>query len=431
MLVSRTSLKPVVLLVVGKDPLEEAGGHGVYCRMWGRAAIAAGFEPELFCVSHDKGVVEMPFGRLHRIPSPFRFCRDVHRTGFRSRTLGWHAGILGRAVAAYARKLDRTRPVIVHGFQAWTAAGIPAVRAMRQAGREVCFLMTAYTVMAHEFNERWRGVWALPGLVPKLAMACEMLSLHFAITPCERRAVGKVDRILVNYESVRRLLTKAWSPRCAIVQVPYTTEAALIEDRPPSPLPDGVPLVLAVSRHDSRKGLDTLLRAFTLLRRDGVGFRARLVGGGSLLTVHRRLASDLKLDDIVEIPGFVEDTRPHWEAASVFVLPSHEEGSGSLSLLEALQRGRAVVASNVDGIPEDVEDGRSALLVPPKNPEALAAALRRVLENKVLRESLARAARARFEERFAPSLVVKAVAGLYGATATSLQGAAPSAAGCG
>jgi len=421
--------RPLVLLITGKDPVESTGGHSVYCRMWARAAVAAGFEPELFCVSHSEGVVETDYGRVHRIPSPFRRLRDVHRTGFRARTIGWHVVILRRAILSFARGLAPGRRVVVHGFQAWTAAGIPAVRRMRSQGQEARFYMTAYTVIAHELHERWRGVWALPGVAPKLAMSGEMLSLHLAITPCERRAAREVDRILVNYESVRRLVTEAWKPTCPIERVPYTTETALIEDREPSPLPDGVPLVLAVSRHDSRKGLDTLLKAFALLKRAGVLFRARLVGGGSLLPIHRRLASDLGLDDAVEITGYVEDTRPHWDAASVFVLPSHEEGSGSLSLLEAMQQGKAIVASGVDGIPEDIEDGCSGLLVPAKNPEALAAALRRVLGDRSLRETLARSARARFEERFAPPLLVKAVAELYGAPPTSLGAAGLSAAG--
>jgi glycosyltransferase involved in cell wall biosynthesis len=170
-----------------------------------------------------------------------------------------------------------------------------------------------------------------------------------------------------------------------------------------------------VSHHDSRKGLGTLLQAFRLLKQQGVDFQAWLVGGGGLLAIHRRMAGELGLDDRVRITGYVEDPEPYWQAASVFVLPSHEEGSGSLSLLEAMERGRAIVASGIDGIPEDVEDGRSGLLVPPKDPGALAGALMRLLKNKSLRESLARAARKRFEQRFAPSLLIRSMADLYDA----------------
>lgn len=69
--------------------------------------------------------------------------------------------------------------------------------------------------------------------------------------------------------------------------------------------------------------------------------------------------------------------------------PHCEEGSGSLSVLEALQAGTAVLASEVDGILEDVADGDSALLVPAGDPAVPAAALRRVLSDADLRRRLA------------------------------------------
>ncbi len=428
---TQTQPKPHVLLVSGKDPEEDSGGHGAYVRVWGRALLAAGFSPEIFAVSHQQGVMERPFGRLHRVQSPFWRRGNQHRSGFRGYTIAWHGGLLTRAAAAHAQRLDPSRRVVVQGFHIWTVVGARVVRMLRAQGREATLFMSMFTTTSHEMKVRWQGVWRVPGWTPKISMAWEMINYHAFMKRSERAACRSADRILVNYESVRRLVTEAWAPRCPIERVPYTTESALIEDGGPVPLPNGMPLVLAVSRHDSRKGLDTLLRAFVVLKRNGVAFRARLIGGGSLLPVHRRLAAELELNDLVEITGYVEDTRPHWEAASVFVLPSHEEGSGSLSLLEALQRGRAVVASNIDGIPEDVEDGRSGLLVPPKKPEALAAALRRVIEDGALRRSLARGARERFEQQFAPSFLVKAVADLYGAPPTSPQAAAPLAAGCG
>ena len=69
-------------------------------------------------------------------------------------------------------------------------------------------------------------------------------------------------------------------------------------------------------------------------------------------------------------------------------------------MLEALQIGTPVIASGVDGIPEDVVDGQSALLVPPGNPEALAGALRQVLGDLELRRRLARQGHAVFAARF-------------------------------
>jgi len=97
----------------------------------------------------------------------------------------------------------------------------------------------------------------------------------------------------------------------------------------------------------------------------------------------------------------------------VFALPSLEEGSGSLSLLEALQAGVGVVASGVDGIPEDVTDGDSALLVSPGDAEGLAVALERVLTDPELRRRLARRARETFEARFSAGALADALKAVY------------------
>jgi glycosyltransferase involved in cell wall biosynthesis len=109
----------------------------------------------------------------------------------------------------------------------------------------------------------------------------------------------------------------------------------------------------------------------------------------------------------------VPDPYPYLERADVFVLPSRSEQSGSLALLEALQAGCAVVASRVDGIPEDVANGGSALLVEPGDAGALAGALARLLGDPDLRRRLAAGARRRFEERFSASAFAAALGKVY------------------
>ncbi len=183
-------------------------------------------------------------------------------------------------------------------------------------------------------------------------------------------------RVLVNYESVRRQPTEAFGSDLPIQRVAYASEAAFVhgEEDPLGPEPAAIaaleprdaPLVVTVARHDPRKGIDVLLRALARLRAAQVPFRACLVGGWSLLDDHRRLAADLGLGRETVLTGFVPDAYPYLQHADVFVLPSLQEGSGSLALLEALQAGAPVVASAVDGIPEDVKDGEDGLLVPPR-----------------------------------------------------------------
>jgi glycosyltransferase involved in cell wall biosynthesis len=145
----------------------------------------------------------------------------------------------------------------------------------------------------------------------------------------------------------------------------------------------------------------------------GVPFRATVVGPGALLEPHRRLAARLGLDGTVSIPGRVDDVAPYLAEADVYVLPSRAEASGSVSVLEALHAGVAVVASACDGMPEDLTDGRDALLVAPGDPAALARALETVLGDRALRARIAAAGRRRYEERFSADGFVAALAEVW------------------
>lgn len=172
-------------------------------------------------------------------------------------------------------------------------------------------------------------------------------------------------------------------------------------------------MVVSVSRHDPRKGIEVLLRALAELCRDAVPFRAIVLGPGTLLEAHRRLARRLGLDGAVSMPGRVDDVGPYLKTADVYVLPSLAEASGSVSVLEALQAGIAVVASACDGLPEDLTDGRDALLVPPGDAAALATALRTAVADDALRSRLAAAGRRRYEERFSAQGLIDALAAVY------------------
>jgi glycosyltransferase involved in cell wall biosynthesis len=228
--------------------------------------------------------------------------------------------------------------------------------------------------------------------------------------------------VLVNYDSVRRILLEQYGPGVPIRKLPYTSEAAFSEPpraRAPVPrevaalTPAGAPLIVAVSRQDPRKGVDVLLRSLAASRATGARFRACLVGGGLLLEAHRRLLRDLGLEGSVTLTGWVPDPAPYLQHADVFVLPSLQEASGSLSMLEAMQRQVAIVASRVDGIPEDVIDGQSGLLASPGDVPALTAALSTLLEDAELRARLAVGGREVFEQRFSAATFMTSLGEMY------------------
>jgi len=94
-------------------------------------------------------------------------------------------------------------------------------------------------------------------------------------------------------------------------------------------------------------------------------------------------------------------------------LPSLAESSGSLSLLEALQAGAAIIASDVDGIPEDVKHGESALLVKSGSVPELTEALTNLLCNPDLRMRLANQGRELFATRFSADVFARALRATY------------------
>ncbi len=114
----------------------------------------------------------------------------------------------------------------------------------------------------------------------------------------------------------------------------------------------------------------------------------------------------------VTFTGRRDDVPAVTAALDVAVLPSYREAQG-LSILEAMALGRPVVASGVGGIPEMIEDGRTGILVPPRDPDALADALVRLLNDHPYADTLGRAGRQLVEERFCAELMVRTIETIY------------------
>lgn len=397
-----------VAFVCGKDPVAEiSGGHSPYVRAHARAAIAAGYEPHLFCVGASEAVVETGFGIVHR-------ARSV--PPYRQIGLPWHAGILARAVR---RALPGT-PVI-HGFGLWGSAGVLAARASGSGAPRARTIVNVYTSHPEESKSLVRSLSRDPGSwSARLSYRSQALWSRFVLERWERRMLRDADLLVVNYACVRRLLEGRYGALTNCRLLPYCSESALSDapaaaDRPARPSAEIPPRILCIARHESRKGIAVLLEALARMRRSGTSFRARLVGGGPLLDSHRALARRLGLEDIVAVVGALPDVESELRSADVFVMPSLEEQSGSLALLEAMRAGVPAAVSGVDGLLEDVEPDRSAVIVPPGDSAALAGALTRLVDDRGLRQRIAREASEVYRRRFAGEHLVEALRGLYSA----------------
>jgi glycosyltransferase involved in cell wall biosynthesis len=168
------------------------------------------------------------------------------------------------------------------------------------------------------------------------------------------------------------------------------------------------PLILAVGRTVEKKGFDQLVDACARLRADGVDFGCRIVGErGSAYPALRAQIDRLGLAGHVQLVDVMtqDELRPLSAQAHVFALPCQVMDDGDRDgfpnvLAESMAMGIPVVSTRISGIPELIDDGVHGLLVEPRDPAALAAALRRVLEDSALRERLARDGRARICDRF-------------------------------
>jgi len=145
------------------------------------------------------------------------------------------------------------------------------------------------------------------------------------------------------------------------------------------------PFVLAVGSLILRKGYDVLIRAIRITRDAGQDVKLVIIGSGPEREALIELSRTLGVDDLVRFAGEVrhDDIGSYYSAASFFVHSAREEAQG-LVLLEAMSRGKAVVATRVNGIPELVRHEETGLLVDSDNPGSLAAAMIRVCKDPAL-----------------------------------------------
>ncbi len=171
----------------------------------------------------------------------------------------------------------------------------------------------------------------------------------------------------------------------------------------------------ALTRWHRYKGLDVLIEAMNLLKNGVPEIRLLVVGGGELECEYRQLVRELNLDDVVVFAGNVsEDQLPeYYRCSEMLVLPSKDRSEGfGLTILEANAAGKPAIGSNVGGIPSVIRDGFNGLLVPPNNPEALAAAIKRAITDTEMMERMGKNAR-KFAEQRDWSIVAEQTENLY------------------
>ena len=234
-----------------------------------------------------------------------------------------------------------------------------------------------------------------------------------------RLALRMIDRLahrtIVNANRIQEDLVRTYGLPPERLFVCHNGVETSVFFPPPEPRPAGAgsPVTigtLCLFREEKR--VDCLLEAFARIAGAHPEAQLLIVGDGPMREPWMQLRSRLGLENRCRFELTTEDV-PRWlRSMDIFVLPSRSEGFPN-ALLEAMACGCAPVASDVGGIPEMVEDGRTGFLFPPQDVAALAAKLDLLVRDSGVRERLGRQAAREARERFSMEATAARMQALY------------------
>jgi glycosyltransferase involved in cell wall biosynthesis len=168
-----------------------------------------------------------------------------------------------------------------------------------------------------------------------------------------------------------------------------------------------------VGRFVPEKGISIFLKSISLLKKEGLNFRAKLVGDGPQRAEIEKIVQLEAIADCVEITGFLKGDAlsQALENVAVVVMPSIWEETAGLAAIEQMMTGRLVIASEIGGLAEIVSN--TGLLSPPGNVEALAERMKMVILNPELIDTFGKSAQARAMELFQRGRMVEDHAAVY------------------
>lgn len=236
----------------------------------------------------------------------------------------------------------------------------------------------------------------------------------------EHLASRLADRVIgVSEHTTENLARYEHIARHKLVTIPNGIDGAMFDrridvtaKRRELGIPARGPLVGIGARLTEQKGVTFLLRAIAALRDRVPDLSALIAGYGPLEADHRREAAELGIAERVHFLGARLDMPAILQVLDAFVLPSVWEGL-PMVLLEAMAARRAIVATDVGGVSAAVSHNVNGLLVPPRDPAALANAIEQLVRDAPMRDRFGEAGRRIFEARFSADAMTRRYEALY------------------
>jgi glycosyltransferase involved in cell wall biosynthesis len=315
---------------------------------------------------------------------------------------------------------------------------------LRMRASEGLELLPLAPVTEMDLSAAWRLARALKQLNPDIVhahdphgVAMAALALSMSIQPVTPPLVAsrrvdfrirgnalsrwkyrQVDCFICASEAIRQLLLEDYvEPERAVTvhegidlgRVAAATPANIHEE---FWLPHGAPIVGNVAALVPHKGQKHLIEAAALVVRRVPDARFVIAGEGELRESLEHQVKHLGLEKHVVFAGFRPDVLSFHKSFDIFVMSSVTEGLGT-SILDAMAAGRPVVGTTAGGIPEVVKDGETGLLVPPRDHEAMANAIVKLLKDEALRKRMGAAGMTLAQSTFSAERMVEATLRVY------------------
>jgi glycosyltransferase involved in cell wall biosynthesis len=259
-------------------------------------------------------------------------------------------------------------------------------------------------------------------------VAARRVDFHIKSNSFSRWKYRQVDRFITASDAIRAMLVEDGVPaeRATTVHEGIDVDrVAAVEPlnvREEYWFPPHSLIVGNIAALVPHKGQKYLIDAAAIVVREAPEARFLVLGEGELRPTLEHQVKHLHLSQHVVFAGFRTDVLAVLKGLDLFVMSSVTEGLGT-SLLDAMAASRPIVATQAGGIPEVVVDGETGVLVPPRDGEALAAAILGLLRDESRRRRMAEAGLARVRTAFSVDRMVEATLAVYAAVAGTTRGA--------
>ena len=249
-------------------------------------------------------------------------------------------------------------------------------------------------------------------------VAARRVDFHMKGNALSRWKYRQVDCFVCASAAIRDMVVADGVPASRVFVVHEGIDLGHVEAAPAANLhaelwlPHHAPVVGNVAALVPHKGQRHLIEAAALVLKKAPDARFVIAGEGELREALERQIKEHHLEKHVFLVGFRPDVLSVHKAFDIFVMSSVTEGLGT-SLLDAMACGKPIVATTAGGMPEVVRNGETGLLVPPREHEAMAAAIVTLLTDEPMRRAMGTAGEARVQEHFSAERMVQDTLALY------------------